>query len=587
MTDRQRRAAMGEIPADVVFSNAGIVNVYTDTMEYADVAVTEGVIVGIGRYQGEQEIDCTGKFLSPGFIDSHIHIESTMTVPKRLAEAVLTRGTTTLIADPHEAANVKGLDAIRYFLDQAQQTPMNFYFMLPSCVPAMGEDNSGASLSAKDLAALKDHPNVLGLGEMMDVPKVLAGDPCVLEKLETFSDMPIDGHAPCVSGKALCAYRLAGVGSDHECVQMEEVAEKLKRGFFISIREGSAARNLDVIVRALLHQKLPDHRLGFCTDDKHIGDILYEGHIDHNIRKAILLGMKPETAYRLATRNSADFYGLSHLGAIAPGKQADIVVLEDLEKVKIEAVWSRGKCVYSLHDPSTQKEDVADLGLGASDPPENMLRTVRLPRLDADSFAVPVEHETYPVIEIVPNQILTKKAMLPLPEKDGMFVSDGTINKIVIIERHCNRNKIGVAALKGMPIHGALASTVSHDAHNLIVTGDNDSDMIFAAQQLERCGGGYALVQDGKLKGILPLPICGLVCDLPGKELHQKLEAMLQTAHSMGVPKQFDPFTTLSFLALPVIPEIRVSLETCVWEDMLRSEVSLCNYRSICHEPDA
>lgn len=544
-------AALGKIPADLVFKNAKVICTYTEEIIDADVAVLDDVIVGVGQgYEGKKEIDLNGKYLSPGFIDSHLHIESSMGTPERLAEAVIPWGTTTLIADPHELANVKGIDAVRYVIDAGKNLPLSLYVMAPSCVPATPEEESGAVLSAEDLAELKNEPYLLGLGEMMDFNGVISGNEEVCKKLSVFSDRVIDGHAPLVTGKAMQAYRLAGVATDHECATEDEVIEKLRAGFYINIRESSAAKNVETIISAVLKHKMPYDRLTFCTDDKHIGDTMEKGNVRENIRKAISLGVPPAAAYRIATLNAADCYGLKHLGAISPGKRADIVILDDLEDVIVSDVYVGG-CRF--------KGAKSFNGLNTT-PPAHLFNTVNLAPISRESFSLKAPKEPTDVLEIVPGQIITKHKKFSLPQENGYFKAKDGFSKIAVIERHKSLGHIGVGAVLGFPINGAIASTVSHDSHNLIVLGDSDDDMLMAANALKECGGGYALVKDGKLLGKLPLPICGLITDIPSSEIEKIITQMKGTyINKMSGTDKIDPFTTLSFLALPVIPEIRMT----------------------------
>lgn len=549
ITPNMLQASKGERPAELVLKNGQVLNLFTRELLPADVAVCSGQIVGVGSYSGEQEVDCTGKTIVPGFIDAHLHIESSMVTPARFAGVVAPWGTTTLIADPHEIANVAGLAGIEYMLGQTG-LPLNLYVMLPSCVPATPFEDSGAVLTAEELIKLKDHPNVLGLGEMMNFPGVLAGDSGVYQKLEAFDGRVIDGHAPMLSGRELQAYRLAGILDDHECSCEEEVLEKLRTGMFLSVREGSAAKNLDAILQTALKHNLGFDRMAFCTDDKHIGDIEREGHISYSVKRAIELGVNLFDAYRMSSYNAAQFYGLCHLGAVAPGYQADLVLLDDVQTVSVCAVYHGGKLV-------SQKKSKPETA--APPCPNNLLHSVNPAPVSKGDLQLPLDGTPFPCIEMIPNQILTKCAMEIPPAVDGLFVPQGDYRKIAVIERHHATGKLGIGVLKGFPVNGAIASTVGHDSHNLIVIGSNDADMLAAIDELKRCQGGFTIVQDGRVLGTLPLPVCGLMTDEDTGLVEQKLAALLETAHSAGIPRSFEPFIALSFLALPVIPEIRLT----------------------------
>lgn len=549
ITPQMLQAAKGERPAELVLKNGTVMNLYTNELLPADVAVCGGMIVGVGDYSGETEIDCTGKTVAPGFIDAHLHIESSMVTPARFAGVVAPWGTTTLIADPHEIANVAGLAGIEYMLGQTG-LPLNLFVMLPSCVPATPFEDSGAVLTADELVRFKNHPNVLGLGEMMNFPGVLGGDPQVYAKLQAFEGRVVDGHAPMVLGKGLQAYRLAGVLDDHECSDEAEVLEKLRSGMFLSVREGSAAKNLDTILTAALKHNLGFDRMAFCTDDKHIGDIEREGHISYCVRRALELGVSLFDAYRMASLNAAQFYGLRRLGAVAPGCQADLVILGDVRSVSVEAVYHNGVSVSQNGSrPST----------GSVPCPAPLLDTVDPAPLSKEQLQLKTDGSPFPCIEIVPNQIITKCSQDVLPSRDGLFIPQGEYRKIAVIERHHATGKLGVGVVKGFPIDGAIASTVGHDSHNLIVIGSSDNDMLAAVEELKRCRGGFAIVQRGNVLGTLPLEVCGLMTDADTGEVERALAELLQTAHSAGIPGGFEPFITMSFLALPVIPEIRLT----------------------------
>lgn len=543
------KAARGEIPAELVFRGGKVVNVFTGEVLQTSVAVTNGTIVGVGdQYVGETEFDLNGKYLCPGFIDGHIHLESTMVTPAELVEQAVQCGTTTYIVDPHEAANVSGADGIDYILDETADVPANVYVMMPSCVPSLPFEDNGCTFDANEMRKYLDNPRVLGLGEVMDYVSTVNAAPAMAEKLALFDGKPKDGHAPMLTGSQLNAYVLAGITNDHECSTPEEVLEKRRLGMHIHVREGSAARNLEAIVCGIVRENQLTDGFSFCTDDKHIEDIRQEGHIDHCVRKAIACGLAPVDAIRMATINTARHYGLHHqLGAIAPGMQADFVVLDDLEHVSIHAVYHKGRDVSGFRAQPKLPQD------------SPLRRTVHCQPVRPEQLALPVG-ETSHVIRIAAGQLVTENECCALPQENGMFVPQGEFSKIAVVERHHNTGKVGVGAVAGFCLHGgAMASTVAHDSHNLSVIGDNDADMLLAAQHLRDIGGGYTLVSGGKILHTVALPIMGLMSDAGFDKVQAELSAMIAKAHEMGVPADVSPLILLSFLALPVIPSLRIT----------------------------
>lgn len=543
------KAARGEVHADLVFRGGKVINVFTGEILRTSVAVKDGTIVGVGDgYVGAQEIDLTGKYLCPGFIDAHLHLESTMVTPAELVERAVKCGTTTYIADPHEAANVSGAAGIDYILDETEDVPANVYVMMPSCVPALPFEDNGCTFDAAEMKKYQNNPRILGLGEVMDYVSTVNADPAMTQKLALFDGRPKDGHAPGLTGKQLNAYVLAGITNDHECSSVEEVLEKRRLGMHIHIREGSAARNLEPIIDGIIMHNMDISGFSFCTDDKHIEDIHTEGHIDHCVRKAIDCGIAPVDAIRMATIHTAQHYGLAHqLGAIAPGMQADLIVLDDLETVQIHTVYHRGK-------------DVAGFCAQPKLPQDSPLRrTMHCLPVRPEQLDLPVG-EKNDVIRVIPNQLITGHERVRLPQKNGLFVPNNLYSKIAVVERHHNTGKVGVGAVMNFNIrNGAIASTVAHDSHNLSVIGDNDADMLRAIEHLREIGGGYTLVQNGKILYTVPLPIMGLMSDAGFHAVQSKLSAMIAKAHEMGVPDGVSPLTLLSFLALPVIPALRIT----------------------------
>ncbi|MGI6064020.1 adenine deaminase [Blautia sp.] len=544
--------ARGIRKAPLVFKNANVFYAHTGEFRKGDVAVADGMIIGTGNYQGEKEVDLTGKYLCPGFIDSHLHLESTLVTPGELIRQAAQCGTTTFIVDPHESANVSGTAGIDYILEQTEDVPANVYVMMPSCVPATHVDDNGCILTAGKMKTYLENPRILGLGEVMDAVSVINGSVAMHEKLSLFQNKIRDGHAPFLSSGDLAAYALAGIATDHECVDYEYAMEECRNGMQVLIREGSAARNLDAIVSGIVKNNTDTSGFCFCTDDKHIEDIRREGHINYNIRRSVELGLSPEKAIQIATIQAARCYGLTQLGAIAPGCQADLVVLKSLETMEVQDVYHKGKIV--LKDEKTEIRPCA---------PE-LKNTVHLKNFEEKDLYLSCKNQKAHVLQMMEGQIVTKDVYeeVPFCEEKGekVFASDEVFQKIAVIERHKCTGKVGVGIVKGFGIQGgAIASSVSHDSHNLIVIGDNDQDMYLAVQELVRTQGGYTLVEKGRVFDTLPLPVMGLMSDAGYEKVNDLLESMISKAHSMGIKKGFDPFITLSFMALPVIPDIRVT----------------------------
>lgn len=545
---RLMRASMGEITPDLVLKYADIIDVFTEKIYTADIAIKDGYIVGIGSYRGACEVDMSGKIIAPGFIDAHVHLESSMVSPSIFAGKVLPCGTTTVIADPHEIANVAGADGIRYIIEDSRHCGLNVFFMLPSCVPLSESDHSGGVVGLDEMKQLRDESCVAGLGEVMSYEALLAGNDGLLDKIELMKGKTIDGHSPGLTAKKLQAYRLAGVETDHECVDYASALERLRAGFFVQVREGSAARNLNAILSGALRDEISLDRFVFCTDDLHLADVSKQGHINHNIQMAIQLGMDPIKAIKMATLNPARVYGLKDVGAVAPGCRADLVVLDQLEDVSIFDVYKSGVSINGT-----------DFCAPWTRPNEKLTHSVHIPELPADSLNLRVNSK-FPVIEIIPGQITTRRVDLELPSEDGLFTPGDGLLKIAVVQRHDGSGRIGLGVVKGFGLkNGAIASTVAHDAHNLIVVGDNDRDMFAAIEELKACGGGYTVVRDGKAVRTLPLPIAGLFTDDRSIDMICELSDMSIAAHAMGVPEELDVFQNLSFMSLPVIPELRIT----------------------------
>ena len=546
-TREMARAATGCVKAPIVFKNANIIQVFTNEIIQGDIAVSSGVILGVGDYEGEREIDMTGKYVCPGFIDSHLHLESTLVNPGELILQAGLKGTTTFIVDPHEAANVSGKAGIDYIMEETEHAMANVYVMVPSCVPSGPYEDNGFSLNAEDMRSYKENVRVLGLGEVMDCHAVISRDDKMLEKIALFYDKNIDGHAGYLGEKDTNCYALAQIHTDHECCTFADALRELRAGIRIQVREGTSAKNLESIIRGVVKQRVPCHQLAFCTDDKHIEDIRMQGHINYNVRKAISLGLDLFEAIKMATLYPAGHYGLRHLGAIAPGYQADMVVFSDLEQIKVEQVYFKGELI---EEQELLRKKV----------PECLLHTVHIKLNGKKDLQLPLSSPHVNVIELVPGEILTKIIAADVKTENGCFLADETYQKLAVLERHHATGKKGIGIVKGFSIHGgAIASTVGHDSHNLMVAGDNDEDMYRAILALVDCGGGYAVVASGKKPMVLPLEIMGLISNRGYEEVWQQLKKMLKETRMMGVPEGIDPFITLSFLALPVIPQVRLT----------------------------
>lgn len=535
----------------LVIKNANVVNVFTDEIVRADVAVYEDVIIGVGSYSGENEIDAGGAYLAPGFIDAHVHIESSMVIPSSFMKIIMPHGTTTVIADPHEIANVAGAAGIRAMYKLTDELPLRVLFMLPSCVPATPFEHSGAKLVAEDMEQFMHKSRILGLGEVMDANSVINCSQEMLDKLRLFDKRPIDGHAPMLEGMGLNAYRVAGAFSDHECSTYEEVKQKLATGMNILLRIGSAANNMDGVLRRIAKEKLPTRNMMFCTDDKHIEDIRREGHINANARMAVAAGIDPIDAIKMASYNAARAYGIRGVGAIAPGYKADMVLLEDLKDFKVKQVISR------FGRPYTGKEQIPSPIL-----PPQVFNSVRLPEISKYDLALRC-HVSAPVIKMIPHQLVTELVYRDVErDENGCFIPSEGMVKLAVIERHHATGSMAVGILEGLGIkHGAVASTVAHDSHNLVVAGDNDEDMLMAIESLRDCGGGYSVVSRGVVLARLPLPIAGLMTAAPVNDVLEIQQALLDALYSLGAKRDSDPLIALSFMALPVIPAVKLTDE--------------------------
>lgn len=541
------RQAQGLDKAPVVLKGASVLNVFTDEWVKADIAVHDDTIIGVGTYSGETEYDYSGKYVVPGFIDSHLHLESTLVNPKELVFEASQVGTLGFIVDPHEAGNVAGIAGIEYMINETASAQGDVYVMAPSCVPAVPGEDNGAILDGDMLHKLQANPRILGLGEVMDCYSVINSDPYMMKKLDYFKDTIMDGHIIGLLLEQLASYRLAGITTNHECISYEEAKEQVKNGIYVWIREGSAAHNLDSIVKGLVEEQGNTERYGFCTDDKHIEDIRSEGHISYNIRRSIELGLTPIQAYKMASTHPASCYGLKHLGAIAPGYSANLVILNDEQRVDIHEVFYKGKQIERV---LVREEKIV---------PAELLHTINIGAFTKEKLDVFVEGPQA-IINIVPGQIVTQKTVEKVPVENGLFKPNAEYNKITCIERYKASGRNGVGILKGFNLkNGAIASSFAHDSHNLIVVGDNDADMMVAIERIRETGGGYVIASEGKVVEELALEVMGLITNRPHEEVDAKVAKMKDIAYGMGVPKGLDPFINLSFLALTVIPEIRIT----------------------------
>lgn len=549
--EKRIAAALGEIPADMVIKNARIISVTSGRIIENDVGVADGVILGIGRYKARQTIDADGAYLSSGFYDAHMHIESTLISPVEFSKTVIPMGTSAVFIDPHEISNVLGVDGIKYMLDATEGLPLDVYVMLPSCVPATNFETSGGKIEAKDLEKFWGHPRVVGLAEVMNFPGVIYRFPKVIEKIKCAKGHTIDGHAPGLSKKDLNAYLMANIRSDHESTNAKEAAMKLAAGLHLMIREGTSEHNLKDLLPVV--KKTNAHRCMFCTDDRSPIDLLKEGHINYLIKKAVSLGLSPITAIQIATLNTAEYFRLTEKqGAIAVGHKADIVLFDDFRRMNIKMVFKKGVLV------AKNGEMVVPI---KSSRKKSIRSSINVKQLTTKSFEMRSKGDIIRVIELVPNQIITKQVLRSSKIKDSKLVSNiqRDILKLAVVERHYKTGNVGIGFVKGFGLkRGALASSVAHDSHNIIVVGTTDEDMLFAVNSLIKCSGGFVVVENSKVVELLPLPIAGLMSDQPINDVVLEEENLRSAAKKLGC-KIKDPFQSLSFLALPVIPELKLT----------------------------
>lgn len=529
---------------DLVIKNAKFINVFTEELEEGDIGIIDDTIIGIGNYSGEIELDCTGKIISPGFIDCHLHIESSMVTPEAYGEIALKNGVTSIVADPHEIANVLGEEGIEFMLQSSQLTALNIYFMVPSCVPAVSFEENGGKLTADKLIAFKNNEKVLGLGEVMDVPAVTSYQEEMIAKLYAFKDKCIDGHAPRVTGKQLNQYILSGITTDHECSSEKEALEKLSRGMYILIREGSAAKNLKDLIGAVNDKNF--RRFALCTDDRHVEDILEKGTINYSIKKCINNGIDPIKAYIMGTFNGYNIYGLKKMGAIAPGYKADLVILDSLREVKINKVIKSGKVVNNKIKASKLEA----------------INTMNIEKIEKETFNIRPEGEYTNIIEVIPHSLETNHIIKPTKIKDGYiaFNEEEDILKVGVFERHKYTGHYALGFIKGLGLKNcAIAQSVAHDSHNIIVVGDNEEDMTKAVNTSIDIGGGIVLVSKGKILESLSLEIGGLMTNASINYVYDKVKSLNEGVKKLGLKEGIDPFITLSFMSLPVIPSLKLT----------------------------
>lgn len=555
-------------PADLVVKNGTIVNVFTGATMEGDVAIADGVIVGIGRFEGKEAVEAQGRYLVPGLIDGHVHIESTMLTPREFAKVSLLHGVTTAITDPHEIANVAGTDGIDYMLRDAEGVPMDLFVMLPSSVPATPYETSGALLAAGDLAPYLSHPGVLGLAEVMDYPAVRDADPGMIAKLASSRDAHIDGHAAGIDREGLNAYGAAGIRTDHEGITAEEAQDRLDLGFYLMIREGTVCKNLDALLPVVNERTA--RRCLFVTDDMLPDDLVDEGGVDHVVRLAIAKGLDPVIAVQMATINAAECFRLRDRGAIAPGYAADFLVVDDLARLSIRAVYKNGVRVAEDGKLIERHFPAADRSGGVT------LPNIRTKDVAQEDFAIPLTSPKCNVIGIVPNQIVTRHVVEDVDVENGMFRASTARDqlKLAVVERHRATGNIGLGIVKGFNFkRGAIATTVAHDSHNIVLVGASDADMTAAFRHLVGIGGGLVIACDGQVVAALPLPVAGLMSDQGYEAVYENVKTLNEALGAIGFEEPFNPFLTLSFLTLPVVPSLKLT------------DLGLFEFRSYGHIP--
>lgn len=547
--------AAGQIPAETVIKNCKVLDVFSGKFTQGDIALCGGMIAGVGSYSGENEVDAEGRYAVPGFIDSHIHIESSYLCPEELGRMLVPHGGTTIIADPHEIVNVCGIKGLDYMMQAAENTALDIKFMLPSCVPATPFENAGAVIDAADMEEPIDRENILGLGEFMNFPGVVAADDGVLDKLMVAKNAGklIDGHSPGLTGLSLNAYAAAGIQGDHECSSVEDMHARLSMGMYVLLREGSACHDLRTLIKGVTPEN--SRRCLLCSDDRQPKTILQDGHIDNSLRICVEEGLDPITALRMATLNAAECFRLYDRGAIAPGYRADVVLLDDLCQFNVDRVWIKGELTAEKGSylPEVKRHDFSDV-----------MRSIRMRDFSKEKLKMRLKSGNVNVIEIQPGGVVTKKTTASVTIDDqGEFVRSASqdIVKVAVVERHNMTGNVACGFLKGYGIQsGAIALSIAHDSHNIIAVGVNDDEMAFAVESLEAQNGGIVLVKDGKVIESMPMPIAGLMSDKDGKWVASKLSEIHAKAHAeLGVGTDVEPVMTLCFMSLAVIPEIKLT----------------------------
>ncbi|WP_221568446.1 adenine deaminase [Alkalihalobacillus sp. TS-13] len=548
--------ASGETPADTVIKNGRIIDVFNLEIIKGDLAIVDGMFIGIGTFKGEQIIDAENRYVCPSFIDGHVHIESSMVTPAEFSKVALPHGVTTVITDPHEIANVSGTDGINFMLDNSKNIPLDVYFMLPSCVPATSVENSGAELTASDLEPFYNHPNVLGLAEVMDYPSLRTAADSMIDKITMTSkySMQMDGHLAGLDPDAINVYKAAGIKTDHECNTVEDAKERLRRGMYLLIREGSIAKDLKSLIPVVNHNNA--RRCLFCTDDKHLDDLIQEGSIDYNVRSAIRYGLDPLIAIQMASLNAAECYGFRQKGAIAPGYEADFLLLDELGSINIKEVYKSGQLV------ARDGEYVGSL-VKKENPGQKLLNTVKVPELEKKDLQITIAKTgSANIIGIIPNQLMTNHLQETVVAENGVFVPSRKMDqqKLVVVERHKNTGNVGLGIIKGFGFeNGAIATTIAHDSHNIVATGMNDEDLLLAVKTLGEMNGGLVIVKNGEILASLSLPIAGLMSDRGFRSIAAGLQQLKKGLADLGFNGGFNPFLTLSFLTLPVIPALKLT----------------------------
>jgi adenine deaminase len=548
--------ASKQIPADVVIKNGRIIDVFNLDIIDGDIAISDGMFVGIGQFEGQQVIDAKNRYVCPAFIDGHVHIESSMVTPTEFAKVVLPHGVTTVITDPHEIGNVSGSEGINFMIENSKNIPLDVFLMLPSCVPATPFENSGADLQAEDLEPFYNHKRVLGLAEVMDYPSLKNGESSIVDKIvmtSKYSDQ-IDGHLAGLDTNAINIFRSAGIKTDHECSTVSDALERLRRGMYLMIREGSVAKDLKSLIKVINRNNA--RRCLFCTDDKHLDDLIEEGSIDHNIRLAIQYGIQPLLAIQMASLNAAECYGLSKKGAISPGYDADFLLLDNLENVSISEVYRLGKLV-------AQNGKYVGESLIKDGPKSQLTTTVQVPDIIEKDLQIPMgETKNATIIEIIPNQLATNKLIETVNVDNGHFYPsiENDQLKLIVAERHKRTGNIGLGIVKGFGFReGAIATTIAHDSHNIVASGTNDRDLLKAINALKEMNGGLAIIKNGETIASLSLPIAGLISDKDYQTVNLELKKLKLALAELGFIGEFNPFLTLSFLTLPVIPALKLT----------------------------